>query len=584
MIIHALKEYYDRKVLDPNSGIAPEGFELKELQFVIVIDESGCLVSIDDLREKRGNRLVGKTYLLPQSKGRSGSKSYETVFFLWDHLGYVLGLPEDDKKSALQHQAWIDQLNNLPEQLTNDVAIRAMKAFYESDEVKKAKTHPMIEECLKSQTRNVTFRLVGDVPVPCRPAVQKFIEERLERDVEGASDDVRHCMITGRKGTVSRIHSQTPIGKDSKVLVGFQKNSGYDSYGKEQGFNAPMIASTEFAYTTALNTLLRSQDQKMVIGDTTFLFWSKKPSTLETSMLSMFGEPPRDNPDAYTNEIKSLILSAQSGAYVERNNDNRFYVLGLSPNVARISVRYWYDGTVDEVKERISDYFRDFEIVKPEWEMKYYSIWRVLVNVSVQDKSENIPPRLVGDLIRSVFEGTVYPAGLLNAAIRRIRSDTDNRVKPVRAAAIKAYLNRYYRFNPNANFKEVSMALDVNQPSIGYQLGRLFSTLERIQEDANPGLNATIRERYYGAASSSPITVFPNLLKLKVHHIAKLRQQQMGKAVNYEKILSEIIGKVDQFPSHLMLHDQGMFALGYYHQQQRFFTKRQDPEVQDEEK
>jgi CRISPR-associated protein Csd1 len=180
--------------------------------------------------------------------------------------------------------------------------------------------------------------------------------------------------------------------------------------------------------------------------------------------------------------------------------------------------------------------------------------------------------------MRSILNGTPYPATLLQACLRRIRSDTDNRVKPVRAALIKAYLNRYYRFNPNHNHKEVSMSLDTSQPSIGYQLGRLFATLEKIQEEANPGINATIRERFYGAACSTPVTVFTNLLRLKNHHLAKMENR--GRAVNFERLLGEIMGKLSDFPAHLDLHEQGRFAIGYYHQRQAFFqTKEQSATV-----
>jgi len=169
--------------------------------------------------------------------------------------------------------------------------------------------------------------------------------------------------------------------------------------------------------------------------------------------------------------------------------------------------------------------------------------------------------------------GTPYPATLLQAAVRRIGSDAANRVKPVRAALIKAYLNRYYWFYPNKNHKEVTMDLDVSQPSIGYQLGRLFATLEKIQEEANPGINATIRERFYGAACATPVTVFANLLRLKNHHLAKLENK--GRAVNFERLLGDIVSKLNDFPAHLDLHEQGRFAIGYYHQRQAFFTKKE---------
>jgi CRISPR-associated protein Csd1 len=216
--------------------------------------------------------------------------------------------------------------------------------------------------------------------------------------------------------------------------------------------------------------------------------------------------------------------------------------------------------------------WNDFTIVKPLGEPEYYSIWRILVNIATQDDSENIPPNLAGDFMRSILNGTPYPTTLLHAAINRIRSDTEYRVKPVRAALIKAYLNRYNRFYPNKNQKEVSIELDVSQPSVGYQLGRLFAVLEKIQEEANPGINTTIRERFYGAACATPVTVFANLLRLKNHHLAKLENK--GRVIAFEQLLSEIMGHLQVFPSHLDLHEQGRFAIGYYHQRQDFFKAK----------
>ena len=577
MILQALKEYYDRKANDPDSDIAPEGFEKKELQFLIVINEEGEFINIEDTREKIGNKLVGKSFLLPRSKGRSGSKSYETTFLLWDHIGYLLGLPTNDPKSAKQHQTWLKALAELPPELVADKGVSAMLKFYEKGEIDKAIASPQITECLKAPQCNMAFRLASDVPVPCGEKVQAYVLDNLTVSSEEVGDSTdtteKHgtCLVTGEKGIIARTHNRTPIDKDTKNLVGFQKNSGYDSYGKEQGYNAPIIKSTEFAYVTGLNTLLKS-NQRIQVGDATTVFWSEKPSSFETDFSFLFKEPEKDNPDMGTQAVKSLYESLQNGSYQEDDGKYRFYILGLSPNSARISVRFWHVGTIAEFALRIRQYFDDFAIVKPPKEPDYYSIWRILVNIASQDKSENIPPNLAGEFMRAILTGTNYPNTLLQAALRRIRSDTTNRVKPIRAALIKAYLNRYYRFNPNNNYVEVTMDLDQNQPAIGYQLGRLFATLEKIQEEANPGINATIRERYYGAACATPVTVFPNLLRLKNHHLAKLESK--GRVVNFERLLGEIIGRLSGFPSHISLHEQGMFAIGYYHQRQAFFAAK----------
>lgn len=574
MILQALKEYYDRKATDAESGIAPPGFEKKELQFLIVIDEDGRFVNIEDTREKVGNRLVGKTFILPRSKGRSGSKSYATTFLLWDHIGYLLGLPEDDEKSLKQHKTWLETLKELPPELLSDRGVAAVLKFYgqnRKEGLEKALAPQQIEECLKATQCNMTFRLSDDAPVPCREKVQEYVLHGEDIDKTGKSGC---CLVTGEHGIIARTHNRTPINKDTKNLVGFQKNSGYDSYGKEQGYNAPIIKSTEFAYVTGLNTLLKSTTQRLQIGDSTTVFWSKQPSSFESDFAHFFKEPEKDNPDARVERVRALFEAVNSGAgYRSDDDNNSFYILGLSPNAARIAVRFWHDGTIAEYAKRIRQYFNDFKIVKPAHEPEFYSVWRILVNIATQDKSENIPPNLAGEFMRSIIAGTPYPATLLQAALRRIRSDSQYRVKPVRAALIKAYLNRYARTYPQYKQKEVEFSLDTAQPSIGYQLGRLFATLEKIQEEANPGINTTIRERYYGAACATPVTVFAILLRLKNHHLAKLASR--GRAVNFERLLGEIMGHLNDFPAHLDLHEQGRFAIGYYHQRQAFFSKKE---------
>jgi CRISPR-associated protein Csd1 len=580
MILQALKEYYDRKAADPESGIAPEGFEIKELQFLIVIKEDGGFVNLEDTREKVGTRLVAKSFLLPRSIGRSGGKSYEVTFLLWDHVGYLLGQPPEDKKSEKQHLTWLNSLKKLPAELLEDTGVKAILKFYEGNEVEKVVSTTEFQECLKAPQCNMTFRLSTDLlPVPCRNKVQEYVKkgvclDETDSDNHDTKQEIKigTCIITGEKGEIARTHGRTPINKDTKCLVGFQKNCGYDSYGKEQGYNAPVIKSTEFAYVTGLNNLLRSKSQRITIGETATVFWSEKKTIFEAYLYSFFSEPERDDPEKGTQKIKALFDSIHNGAFINNEGNNRFYVLGLAPNAARIAVRFWQVGTVAEFAGKIKEHFDDLAIIKPPREPEFYSLWRLLVNIATQDKSENIPPNIAGDFIRSILTGSSYPATLLQAALRRIRSDTENRVKPIRAALIKAYLNRYHRIHINSNHKEIFMSLDANQPSIGYQLGRLFATLEKIQEEANPGINATIRERFYGAACMSPVIVFSNLLCLKNHHLAKMENK--GRVVNFERLLAEIVGRFNDFPAHLDLHEQGRFAIGYYHQRQDFFTKK----------
>lgn len=581
MIIKALAEYYERKYLDPESGISPEGFETKELPFLIVIDKDGELLYVEDTREKVGNRLVGKKYLVPRSDVRTGSKSFEKTFILWDHIGYVLGVtrserPQDKKRSSLQHNTWMNKLEELSKAVPDDPAIHAIIKFYSKNGISKVLSTDQFRDIEKIPGCNISFRLNDDLkPTPCRESVRNYVLNQLEIE-KNEAETYGTCIITGKKGPIARIHGKTPINKDSNSLIGFQKGSGYDSYGKEQGFNAPIIKSTEFAYVTALNLLLKSNAQRIHVGDMSTVFWAKKPNAAETYFESYFMEPERDDPDTGTSIVKALFMSIQSGAILRSEDKNKCYVLGLAPSSARISVKLWEEMDVLEFSKRIADYFEDFTIIREPNQPEYYSIRRILQSISPEEKVENIRSAVAGDMMRSILSGTPYPRLLLQSALNRIQADVKYRVIRIRAATIKAYLNRYYRFYPNNNVRVLYLGLDKEQTSIGYQLGRLFAVLERIQEASSNDLNTTIRDRYYGAACISPVVVFPTLLRLKNHHLSKITKP--GTIIFFERVLGEIIDKINDFPDNLPIHEQGFFAVGYYHQRQDFYKKASNEE------
>lgn len=589
MILQALKEYYDRKAADPNSDIAPEGFEKKEIPFLIVINRDGDFIHLEDTREQSGKRMIGKTFLLPRSRTRTGSKSFETTFLLWDHLGYLFQFPENDEKAARQHKAWMKSLNALPAELKQDTGVAAILSFYQNNGLEKVKQAKGWSDCTSLPSCNMTFRLLDDAgPVPCRPAVQLYVRNAITKGEDDSEDNAeqrpsQRCLITGDFGVIARTHGRTPINKDTKSLVAFQKNSGYDSYGKEQCYNAPVSKSAEFAYVTGLNTLLKSKTQRMQIGDTIAVFWSAKDSRFEMEAPLFFSEPPKDDPDRNTEAVKVLYASIWNGSYIIPNENTCFYILGLAPNSARIAVRFWHAMTVKEIGQCLKKHVDDLAIACGQTNPAL-PLQRLLRSIAVQEKDENIPPNLPGDTMRSILNGTPYPTTLLQAAIRRIRAEQAKKNKITgksapnvtweRAALIKACLNRSLRFNNPAKEKELTMSLDPDSPNIGYRLGRLFATLEKIQQEASPGINATIRDKFYGAASGTPVTVFGNLMRLKNHHLAKL--ENAGRRVFFEKLLGEIIKEIKDFPTHLPLGDQGRFAIGYYHQMQDFYTKKSE--------
>ncbi|WP_164926986.1 type I-C CRISPR-associated protein Cas8c/Csd1 [Chlorobaculum tepidum] len=572
MILQALYDYYQRKAADPESGIAPEGFEWKEIPFIIVIDREGNFVSLEDTREGDGKKKKAKPYLLPKSVGRTGSNSYKTSFLLWDHYGYVLGhsRSESDKDQAMaekQMPSFIEKLRSLPENVKGDDGVLAVIRFYEKGEYKKVKESDNWGECTKIIGCNMSFRLDGEVDlVPCRDAVKRYIETQIG---ESADDAVGLCLVTGKKAAIARIHSDTPINKDSKKFVSFQKNSGYDSYGKEQAFNAPISESAVFAYTTALNMLLgKNSKNKVQVGDATTVFWSEKQDVFEEDFPAFFGYS-KDDPDADVRAVKALYEGIKSG-HAQMDSKTRFYVLGLAPNSARISVRFWHTGTIAEFAGNIRQHFDDLEIIRSPKDSGHFSMFWLLSAMAHEGKVDNVPPNLSGQIFQSVITGGLYPATMLQQAIRRIRATQE--VTRIQASILKACLNRFSRIY-NTKAKEITVALDPTNNNPGYRLGRLFAVLEKIQEEASPGLNATIRDRFYGAASSTPVTVFPQLLKLKNHHLSKL--DNAGRRVNFERMLAGVFeGIGNEMPSHLSMEDQARFAIGYYHQRQDFFKKK----------
>ncbi len=310
------------------------------------------------------------------------------------------------------------------------------------------------------------------------------------------------------------------------------------------------------------------------MGDASTVFWSAQEDGFEAQVCDFFCEPPKDDPDRLVESVKSLYRSAETGAFVTDGDATRFYVLGLSPNVARLAVRFWHSGTVAEMADRFRRHFDDLQIAHGPKDKDHLSLWRYLVSTAALGKSENITPNLAGDTMRAILEGRPYPRTLLQAAVLRIRAEHE--ISYSRAALIKATLNRSIRFNNPTHERELAVSLDTTHANIGYRLGRLFAVLEKIQERANPGINATIRDRFYGAASSTPVTVFGNLMRLKNHHLSKL--ENVGERINCEKLIGEIMSGIADFPPHLALDDQGRFAIGYYHQRQDFFTKKSDKE------
>ena len=580
MILQALCGYYDRKARDPDEALAPPGFEWKEIPFVILLRTDGTFLDIQDTREGAGRNRRAKLFLVPQGSVRPGVKAYETAFLLWDNPLYVLGYSPDPAKAQnarLYQASFRARVDRIMEETGDDSGVKAVQAFLAGDEWKKAADRFRAITDAKG-TENCTFRLAGaDSLILERPEVVATVSRMAAQNMDAPKGK---CLVKGTEGPLARLHPPIKGVRGAKTsganVVSFNLGA-FKSLGKEQGENAPVGQQAAFAYTTALNHLLsKDSQQKMLVGDATVVFWAEKSVRMESLMEDLFGEPPKDDPDRLTHAVRALYETPKSGTAPLGDEETRFFVLGLSPNASRLSVRFWVVTTVGELATNIRRHFDDLRIVHGPKEPDALPLFRLLVNLASQGKADNIPPNLAGEVMRSVLSGTAYPRTLLSAAIGRSRAEQSNDRGPVpyaRAAILKACLNREIRAG-RVEGKEITVGLDLTNENVGYRLGRLFAVLEKAQEEASPGINATIRDRYYGAASSTPASVFPTLIRLKNHHVAKLENR--GRAVNLERLISEVVGEVQDFPSILNLPDQGRFALGYYHQRQKFYEKSTD--------
>jgi len=565
MILQELCNYYDRLTKDPEADVAPPGTIVQGVAFEVVIRQSGDLEDIHDLREMDGNTKRNKKMILPGKAKPSGSGMNPSLFG-WDNTKYMLGyldpdsIKPDEKKRKLErcskaHVAYKEAMQKRKESVAHP-DYSAFCSFLDWWKPEMASEYPVLKEV--SGLFGVV-RLSGSPP--------RYLHDLPNLgQMSKASEPDGTCLVTGQPAHIARLHDIKIKGvwgaqTSGASLVSFNQDA-FTSYGRNQSHNAPVGEEAAFKYSTALNKLLdRNSARRVQIGDASCVFWADAPSPGEDIFrFGLSGDLAEDSDTARS--IEASLMGLKEGLAQVPDAETGFHVLGLSPNASRLSVRFWYSGTVGEILDRVVRHQQELNIVRSPKDRDLIPAWLILLQTARESKE--IPPLLGGALLQAILTGGRYPDALYAAILRRIKAD--RRISHPRAAAIKAILTR------NHAMEGIEM-LNVERPEPAYQLGRLFAALEKAQEDALPGINATIKDRYFGAASATPGTVFPRLIRLSQHHIGKL---EGGRKVVAEKRVEEICGRIDRFPSHLDLVGQGLFALGYYHQRQDLFTKKAD--------
>ena len=578
MILNALNLYYDRIRSDPDADMPDFGTSVEGISFALVLGKDGSLVEIEDLRLEDGKRRLPRKMPVPAAVIRtSGVKAN----YLWDKATYVLGA--DGQGATDRSLACFEAFKGLFMDVGREIedeGFHAVHTFLDRWECEKAdlivsRFQPWEDLC----NTNLIFRLDGTSGfIHDRPALHNAWVSYGE-SISNAP--LGRCLITGESEVpLARIH--TPI----KGVRGGQTSGGYIV-----SYNAPAFISykqdkasvaetSAFTYTTALNYLLSGKSrQKIMIGDTTYTFWAKRPSPAESFLSAMFDVPDQNNDaseqddKATAEKVRGLLKTVRDGRkpvdfMPELDEDVSFYILGLAPNAARLSIRFWQETRLGDLLDKIGTHYRQLRIDRQfESEPEFPALWRLMRQTATLGKSENISPVLAGGMSRAMLTGAAYPQNLLPVVLDRIRAE--HKVTYYRASLIKAYLLRNIQ-------KEVPMSFDPDRTDLPYLLGRLFAVFEKAQEEAIPKTNATITDRYLASAAATPAQVFSVLLKNSVNHIAKLRKdpERKGRSRYFQGLIQDIIAGLNDYPRTLNAEAQGLFMIGYYHQRKHFYTKK----------
>lgn len=585
MILQALVRCYE--ALAERGELEKPGWSPVKVSWGLELDADGQVKSLLPLGSMDAkSKQFSRTMTLP-NKLKSTSRASSN--FLWDNSEYILGLGKKENTTEKNFQACVWRHQEILKDVKHPFA-QAIVKFFDGWKPENSFENPIIKTNIKELIKggNIVFvmedsngelQFAHDVPEIRRAWDETYISM--------GNEEVGRCLVTGEKTPIAILHPSISGVYGAKsfgaLLVSFNMEAS-ESYGKEQGRNAPVGKYAAFAYGAALNYMVGHADFHGRLGDTTLVYWAEGAEpAYGSAFMAMMGMGGEDKNEITQKELSGVLTALCGGhtvkwANVPLNPKNRFYILGLAPNASRLSVRFFLQNSFDEFAQNYQKHQEDLDIVRPAFdERETLSMWALLretVNPNSRDKSAQ--PQLVGEMLRAVLTGSLYPSALYTQTEIRLRAEKEiNRGK---AAIIKAYLLRNVveqQKDQTHVYKEV-LDVELNEQStyLPYRLGRLFAVLEAVQQKANPNINTTIKDRYFNSACATPALVFPTLLRLAQSHLSKIGG---GAEVYYDKMITELLGDVTQsYPLRLSLQDQGIFQIGYYHQKQKLFTKKEE--------
>lgn len=606
MILQELVHLYETLSVDAPEKIPKQGWCQAGVSYALGLNERGELEEILPLRDGTGDKQF---FFVPEMEGRSSTQILP--YFLCDKSEYLLGIDAGEKRKSQDNrekqkdqkrQEYARQCFQAAKEKHLEILFdvhsslaEAVRNFFLSWKPENAKEHPVLRDKWNEITAGYLIFAMGGSYAQEDEEIKRAWEVYNSRET---SDEEGICLVTGQKAKIRKKHHEIKgvwgAQSSGAKLVSFNERS-FESYGKEQSYNAPVGTYAVFAYKTALNYLLSQKKYVYHIGDTTVVYWSENGADAYQEAYSFSLEPIEDNQEIVKGIFDNLARGeAIAIRDIKLNPEQKFYILGLAPSAGRLSVRFFYENSFGHFLTNLRKHYDRMNVVRPQCDKKeYLGIWKVLqetVKKSKNKKKESdteigamqeVPdqktqkkeavPGLEAEMMQAILSGGRYPDNLYSSVLMRIRAEQGN-VTRGRAAIIKAFLLKNSILRNEK--EECFVGLNEECNDAAYVLGREFAVLEKIQKEANPDIKATIKDRRYNSASTTPAVTFPALFRLKNSHIRKIEKEEHR--IYFEKLLADLQGRLSEYPTRLSLGEQGLFHLGYYHQMQKFFEKKEE--------